>query len=93
MRWNELCGFGLSWSPDGNQIAYASGSALWIVDVEGTNNHKVADVCAGSIDWSPTGEWLALHIDSSGAVGLVRPNGKGFHYLREHGDQDCYYEL
>lgn len=75
------CGFGLTWSPDGNQIAYVSGNGLWIVNVEGTNNHKVANVCASDIDWSPKGDWLVMYMPGSSRVGLVHPNGKGFRYL------------
>lgn len=57
---------GLSWSPDGSQIAYYRvakdlsgkplGSELWIVDANGTNPHPIPlpdGLTAGDPDWSP----------------------------------------
>ncbi|MEO6571137.1 MAG: hypothetical protein ABIO83_06270, partial [Ilumatobacteraceae bacterium] len=39
-------------------------------------------VCAGSIDWSPTGEWIALEQASPNTIGLVHPDGTGLQPLQ-----------
>lgn len=84
------CGFGLTWSPDGNQIAYASDNGVYIVDADGSGNHQVTTYCGGSLDWSPNGQWLAVDGGGQG-VFLVHPDGTGVHWLRpEHG---AYYEF
>jgi Tol biopolymer transport system component len=76
------CGYGLTWSPDGNRLAYVSGAGLWVVDATGSNNHKVADICGTALSWSPTGEWLAIEAYySEQRVGLVHPDGTGFRWL------------
>jgi hypothetical protein len=77
----SLCGFGLTWSPDGNQIAYVSNDGLWMVDADGSNNRKIAQVCASEINWSPTGEWLALTVPNLSGVLLVHPDGTGSRFI------------
>jgi TolB protein len=54
-----------SWSPSGNQIAYASGTPLqiYIRDVDGSNVRRIIKEGgeADSPAWSPDGRWLAFH--------------------------------
>jgi len=64
---------GLSWSPDGLQIAYYRvakdaddkplGSELWIVDADGTDPHPIPlpeGLTAGDPDWSPDGSLIVF---------------------------------
>lgn len=85
------CGFGLTWSPDGNQIAYASDNGVWIVDADGTNNHRVTTYCGGAIAWSPKHDWLAVE-DVNQGVYLLHPDGSGLHWLRG-ADHGTYYDF
>jgi len=60
------------WSPDGKQIAYIkipdsqtpfTIGELWLMDADGSNAHKLADVDAGhgyAANWSPDGTQLAF---------------------------------
>ena len=66
--------FAATWSPDGHHLAFTGGngkSALWMVDVDGSNEHQVDEAgFLGSPAWAPDGRWLAwLHVDE----GLSRP--------------------
>jgi Tol biopolymer transport system component len=54
---------GLAWSPDGNQIAYACGGSIGIVNADGTMPHLLATDApspAYSPTWSPDGRKLAF---------------------------------
>lgn len=64
---------GLSWSPDGSQIAYYRvakdgdgkplGSELWIVDADGTDQNPIPlpeGLNAGDADWSPDGSLIVF---------------------------------
>jgi Tol biopolymer transport system component len=62
---------GLAWSPDGDQIAYACGGSIGIVNADGTTPHVLAasaPVPAYSPSWSPNGRKLAF------VTGAERPN-------------------
>ena len=62
-----------SWSPDGKQIAFASGErfkhrggyrwTIWVMDADGGNPHDLTnhDAGDGSPDWSPDGTQIAFH--------------------------------
>ena len=77
-------GPGLSWSPDGEQIAFDAGSdaaqsrvldhKIYTIYTDGSGLHQVT---SGSTDigpaWSPDGQWIAFIRD--GALWLVRPDG------------------
>ena len=85
------CGFGLDWSPDGNRIAYASTNGVWVVDANGSNNHRITQYCGGSLSWSPKGDWLAIQAANTDGTFLLHPDGTGARYLRpDHGN---YYEF
>jgi Tol biopolymer transport system component len=58
-----------AWSPNGDEIAFfgtdyspgrgTSDVRLWIVNVDGTNLHPIANVHGDSLTWSPDGKQLA----------------------------------
>ena len=76
---------GASHAPDGKSIAYisnASGSPqVWVLGADGpVQVTKLADPVQ-SVDWSPTGAWLAYDTAPGGGlnvqVHVVRPDGSG----------------
>jgi Tol biopolymer transport system component len=73
-----------AWSPDGTQIAFTSGSAIWTIDPEGGEPRRVAEGSFMFVAWSPTGEWLALFrwTEDAWLLELIRPDGTD---LRELG--------
>lgn len=83
------CGFDLDWSPDGNRIAWASGSEVWSVNADGTDRRLLADGCVRHLDWSPDGTTLAVEIESR--TGLLSVPGGDFRWLRscEFGEMDA----
>lgn len=69
-----------SWSPDGRQIAFfdagqggSNGSALFVMNADGSNERQVATGIAGSIAWRPDSIHLAFCPE-----GLIRQNLFGF---------------
>ncbi|MDJ0769717.1 MAG: hypothetical protein QNJ12_13020 [Ilumatobacter sp.] len=51
----------LSWSPDGQQIAYVTTAwDIWIIDADGTDNRRITNdvLQQDSVDWSPDGALL-----------------------------------
>jgi len=73
------------WSPDGQSIAVATsaatGSALVIVPVDGSEKHVAFDGAGDTVDpsWSRDGSTLAFERNESGrwAIWLVAPDGTG----------------
>jgi Tol biopolymer transport system component len=57
----------VSWSPDGQRIAFASGGKIRLVPAEGGEPVEVktdVDAYAGTLDWSPGGRKIAFSGDS-----------------------------
>jgi Tol biopolymer transport system component len=53
------------WSPDGSEIAYTAASSIWVANVDGSGNRKVADCTSPCRDldnaaWSPDGTRIAF---------------------------------
>jgi Ca2+-binding RTX toxin-like protein len=62
-----------SWSPDGGEIAFGNGGAVYVIRPDGSGMQRLA---SGSNPlWSPNGTWIAV----SGPPGLrvVHPDGSG----------------
>ena len=92
---------GVSFSPDGTQIAYVSGHGdgghrVWVMDADGTNPHEILanDVTLGGghdhgIAWSPAGDRIALGI--GGIIYTFAPDGSGFTSARASGPSQPFW--
>jgi len=71
---------GLSWSPDGNSLAFTGGSdglqigIMQIGSDRGPNFLGVA--CGAAPAWSPDGHWIACAVRNESAIVLISPDGK-----------------
>jgi dipeptidyl aminopeptidase/acylaminoacyl peptidase len=73
---------GISWSPDGSEIALSADGNLYVVDVDGKTMQRIPDggVFVQDPAWSPDGSWIAFSLDrlqpaDEAGVYLVRPDG------------------
>lgn len=74
-------------SPDGKTLAFISDMSgmpqVWTVPVEGGWPHQITalDDAVGGLEWSPTGDWLALSVAPGGGMNtqiyLVHSDGTG----------------
>ena len=71
---------GLSWSPDGNSLAFIGGSdgrQLAIVQIGTDSSPKFLGTSCGSAPaWSPDGHWIACAVRGESAILLISPDGK-----------------
>jgi dipeptidyl aminopeptidase/acylaminoacyl peptidase len=53
---------GPSWSPDGAKLAFASSGDIWVINADGTNEHRVTVTATADIDpaWSPDGSKIVF---------------------------------
>lgn len=83
-------GQGPTWSPDGSRITYSApiagqGSAIWVVNADGTDPHVVADTPSLDIvpKWSPDGSRISFNADFGGGlpnyeVFIAMADGSGY---------------
>jgi WD40 repeat protein len=84
-----------AWSPDGRRLAYGRDGALFIVPVEGGEEHKLSD--NGDLPaWSPDGKWIVFAAklptvlngdvtgDPGGDLFAIRPEGTGLRRLTHY---------
>jgi hypothetical protein len=53
---------GPAWSPDGAKLAFASGGDIWVINADGTNEHRITmnDALESDPAWSPDGLKIAF---------------------------------
>jgi TolB protein len=90
-----------AWSPDGQQIAFGKRTAtdtwqIWTMDANGANQRLLLDDTFGAIfgvgiEWSPTGEKLAITYTSGmlSHLGLIAADGSDLMWIS---DGDGRYE-
>jgi hypothetical protein len=73
----------LSWSPDGSRIAYGlrSGTGVWVVNADGTGNHRLGDGSQPS--WSPDGTRIVYECDYQ--ICAMNADGTGSAQLTNEG--------
>jgi Tol biopolymer transport system component len=77
-----------TWSPDRTRIAYTRGSEVWVMDADGSDQHRwSADgMPARNPDWSPDGAEIAF--DSAGDVYVGDAAGTTFRIVADEVDGD-----
>lgn len=76
------------WSPDGTEIAFIADGSLLIYSLESGITRTVVEGSYSSyVDWSPTGEWIAVatHSGTPRGLFLVRPDGTEMHHAGPDG--------
>jgi Tol biopolymer transport system component len=77
---------GLTFSPDGTQIAYlAANDGVWVTNADGTDAHEIlaSDVTGDArwfsgMQWSPAGDRIAIGLGGDPAIYTFAPDGSGF---------------
>ena len=73
------------WSPDSTRLVYAHDYALWIVNADGTDAHKLTEHPAGNIEarWSPDGSRIAFLSRRRGwsHIWTIAPDGSGLNQI------------
>jgi Tol biopolymer transport system component len=88
-RLRDVIGGAAAWSHDGKRIVFSRGSALFRVNIDGTDCRKILDTphaVGDAIRWAPTAAAdvlrLAIHDDiTPSALWEMAPNGSGLHRL------------
>jgi Tol biopolymer transport system component len=76
-----------TWSPDGDEIAFARDSDIWVMNADGSNARRVSDPMAeeSQPSWAPDGSWLAYIRREPGTasreIWLMHPDGSQRHVL------------
>ena len=72
-----------AWSPDGTQIAFQGATTLYVIDADGTDEHRLNSTYLGSMEaptWSPDGSTLVfsgLSPSPEPQFGLFQTNSDG----------------
>jgi TolB protein len=85
-----------AWSPDGRRIAFAgpccedSNGAIYVVDADGSNLHRLTSGFDAAPAWSPDGTSLVFsrQADIYPDVWIVRSDGTAPHLLVKHAVAD-----
>ena len=69
------------WSPDGSMIAYEGDDGTYIINADGSDQHKLVD--GANPTWSPDGSWIAFVMgrDHGADLWKIRPDGTGLTQL------------
>src|SRR6266540_443651 len=86
-------GWDPTWSPDGNQILYASNESgsnqLYAVKANGKSNHQISNLPAirGRSDWSPDGQFIVTYSGESWhrEIYLMNADGSNTHQITPTG--------
>ncbi|MFN2148052.1 MAG: prolyl oligopeptidase family serine peptidase [Anaerolineales bacterium] len=67
------------WSPDGHSIAYTDDGQIWIINVDGRDNHQVTDLTTSvsSVQWMPDNQHLVFTTRHKGDLQVMMIDIKG----------------
>ena len=91
-RLGDLVGHDGGWSPDGERLVYASGSAIYVAKAEGAQSQKLVTIAGYPrwLRWSPKGTLIRFTVadPSTHASSLweIRPDGTGLRPLLPNWD-------
>jgi len=85
-----------AWSPDGGQIAFESGNddnnQIYVVGTDGSGLTVLTETgSAGSVSWSPDGQWLAFawdQDDTDSEIFIMRRDGSDLRQLTDNDWED-----
>jgi Tol biopolymer transport system component len=82
-RLGEAVGQAAAWSPDGQKIAYANGSDLFLANSDGTEPRKLVTAPDQASDpaWSPDGTVIRFSVGGPSSLWQVSINGTSLHPL------------
>jgi Tol biopolymer transport system component len=86
-RLGDITAQAAAWSPDGQMIVYADGSALFLANTNGGESHKLVSLPALVFEpaWSPDGATIRFRVGgdfyAQGSLWEISVNGKNLHPL------------
>jgi Tol biopolymer transport system component len=83
-RIQNVCAYGLAWSPDGARLAFNKGGGeaapptLWMVNADGSGESEVVGgQTLSDPDWSPDGTRIAAVRTGAGTIVIIHSDGTG----------------
>jgi len=85
---------GPAWSSDGSSIAFTKGRnreyELWVMDADGGNQRRLADLEGFAPLWSPDGSQLAFSTYPQGEIFVANADGTSVRQLTENDEEDMW---
>jgi Tol biopolymer transport system component len=95
----NVCDGPPSWSPDGRFIAFGRWyslenyrAELWVMNADGTNQHRVGNFSGDHPAWSPDGSKIAIcyHKANGSSIAVVNPDGSNLMEISTEGNENWW---